>query len=60
MVIRVSEEASEEFRRIYRKNPNISPREAQVIEDLLYWLSTGDDITLTMAEGSLVMKRRWK
>lgn len=60
MVIRVSPEASDEFKRIYRKYPDICEREVQLLDDLLYRLSDGSDVNLTVVDGSLLMQKGWK
>ena len=63
MVIKLSEQAIGEFRRMYETFPDLSPKDNEILESLLWHLAnTVNTLTLTMSEGDLVIyeeKRKW-
>ena len=59
MIIRISTEAQSKIRRVYENYPaNTSERDKQLIEDILYHLSSSRDINIGYADNHLVIVPR--
>ncbi len=60
MIIRLTQEAADALKRVYQHNPDLSKQEAALVEELLYALSAGVNVNLTVSSGDLIIqKQNW-
>ncbi len=61
MIIRLTDEASAELRSVYLRYPAQDARESELIESLLYHMSSGSNVNLDISEGYLTIQQQgWK